>query len=273
MTAALAVAWGALVLTGAWRCRPAPARVRSLARASATASGGGDESGPAAVAGRLLIATVRSVRKRVATVPLSPVPAAVTGRARRLGRAAAAAVAGLVLFPPAAPLAAVGVWAAPVLRGRRRQRRAAAEVLRSLPEVVDLFVLAAGAGLTVPLSVAAVARRATGPVAGDLARVLEEVARGRRLADALETVPASTGEVTRPLIAALVASERYGAPLLDRLTRLAAEGRADRRRRAEAAARRVPVKLLFPLVCCTLPAFGLLTVAPLLAGALTTLRP
>jgi tight adherence protein C len=56
------------------------------------------------------------------------------------------------------------------------------------------------------------------------------------------------------------------------LTVLAAEVRAERRRRAEAAARRVPVKLLFPLVLCVLPAFGLLTVVPLLAGAATSLH-
>ena len=41
---------------------------------------------------------------------------------------------------------------------------------------------------------------------------------------------------------------------------------------AEEAARRIPVKLLFPLVGCTLPAFALLTVAPLVAGALRSLR-
>ena len=45
--------------------------------------------------------------------------------------------------------------------------------------------------------------------------------------------------------------------------RLAAEARLERRRAAEATARRVPVKLLFPLVLCTLPAFALLTVVPL----------
>ena len=254
VTAAVAGAWAALVLVGAWFTRPVAGRVRALARASA-----GKACGPA---------WRRPWPHRWARL-LAGLPAG----ARRLGTAVAVGVATAMVFPPAGLLAAVAVWAAPLARARRARGRATAALLTSLPDVVDLFVLAAGAGLTVPLAVGAVARRGTGPVAQDLARVLDDVARGRRLADALETVPARVGEATRPLIAALVASERYGAPLLDRLTRLAVEARADRRRRAEAAARRVPVKLLFPLVCCTLPAFGLLTVAPLLAGALTTLRP
>jgi hypothetical protein len=57
-----------------------------------------------------------------------------------------------------------------------------------------------------------------------------------------------------------------------RRRRALGEVRADRRRRAEEAARKVPVKLLFPLVTCTLPAFGLLTVAPLVASAVRSLR-
>jgi tight adherence protein C len=48
------------------------------------------------------------------------------------------------------------------------------------------------------------------------------------------------------------------------LARLSSEARADLRRRAEARARTVPVRLLFPLVFLVLPAFGLLTVAPVL---------
>ena len=73
-------------------------------------------------------------------------------------------------------------------------------------------------------------------------------------------------------MAALVASERYGAPLAAGLDRLAAEVRASRRRRADEVARKVSVKLLFPLVLCILPAFALLTVAPLIASALKSLR-
>jgi tight adherence protein C len=124
----------------------------------------------------------------------------------------------------------------------------------------------------VPLAVAAVARRAPGPLGAELARAREETALGRRLADALDDVPDRAGEAVRPLVAALIASERYGAPLRAGLERLAGEVRADRRRRAEEAARKVPVKLLFPLVACTLPAFALLTVAPLVASAVRSLR-
>ena len=52
------------------------------------------------------------------------------------------------------------------------------------------------------------------------------------------------------------------------LARLAAEVRSDVRRRAEARARTVPVRLCFPLVACILPAFALLTVAPAVFGGI-----
>ncbi len=256
----LALAWAGLVLAAARRLAPAPARHRAR---SLTRSAPGRDHGPArptipvVVGGALL---------RIARRP-DPVESA-----RRLGRAALAGAATLVLSPLAAPAVGAAVWALPALGERRRRRRHRDELLRHLPEVADLFVLAVGAGLTVALAVAAVSRRAPGPLAPALAQAVDEANLGRRLADALDDVPALVGEEARPLIGALVASDRYGAPLLDGLVRLSTELRADRRRRAEEAARRVPVKLLFPLVFCTLPAFALLTVAPLLAGALRALR-
>ena len=45
-----------------------------------------------------------------------------------------------------------------------------------------------------------------------------------------------------------------------------------RRRRAEVAARKLPVKLLFPLVLCILPAFALLTVVPVIVSSLRALE-
>lgn len=153
-----------------------------------------------------------------------------------------------------------------------RRRRRSGDDLAGLAETVDLLALAAGAGMTVPDAVASVARRGRGPVAEALARAAADMGLGRRCADALEVIPDDLGDDVRPLVAALLASERHGAPLAATLQQLAAEVRADRRRRAEARARQVPVKLLFPLVCCALPAFALLTLAPLIAGTFRSLR-
>lgn len=256
----LGAGWGALLAVAAWRHRPPARRVRSLARPAGSPTG---SVGPGAGVAAALAALAGRVLRR-------PVPPVVAGRA---GAAVVAVAVWLPVAPPLGLASAVAVWAVPVARARRARRRHEAAVRRSLPEVADLLVVAVGAGLTVPLAVAAVARRAGGPVAAELGRAVDEVALGRRLGDALAGVPGRLGEPVRPLVAALVAAERYGGPLLDRLVRLADEARADGRRRAEEAARRVPVTLLFPLVFCTLPAFALLTVAPLLAGGLRSLRP
>ena len=155
-----------------------------------------------------------------------------------------------------------------VARAGRERDPVAAETA----DTIDLFVLALGAGLNLRLAVAAVARRAPPRWSDALQRVVERVDRGQRVSDALDAVPDDLGPATRPMVRALTGAERYGTPLLPTLERLAVDARLDRRRRAEESARRVPVKLLFPLVLCVLPAFGMLTVAPLLAGAVDALR-
>lgn len=233
MSLALATGWSALVLAAAWSARPAPPRWT----------------------------TARAPRRR---------PRGDTAR-DRLAVALCVTVAAAVVVPLAGPVAGAVAWFLLARRPARRARRQAADVVDSLPEAVDLLRLAVSAGLTVPPALALVARRGHGTVARSLRSVVDAAARGSRWADALETLPMLLGEPVRPLVAAVVTSERYGAPLDESLDRLAAEVRADRRRRAEESARRVPVKLLFPLVVCVLPAFALLTVVPLLAGGLASL--
>jgi tight adherence protein C len=273
--ALLAAAWAAVVIAAAWRFRPPPRRVRTLlghGRAPATTAPG---SGSTAAAGR--VRARPPLAERIGGLILrrlrpSTAPPVAPATARRLGLAVLAGAAVLPAVPMAAPPAALLAWAAPAVAARRSERRRLAAIAADLPDVVDLLALGVGSGLTVHLAVARVAARASGPLAGELRRVLDEVGLGRRLADALDDLPARAGEDVRPLVGALVASERYGAPLVAGLERLADEVRRDRRRRAEEAARKVPVKLLFPLVTCTLPAFGLLTVAPLVASAIRSLR-
>lgn len=238
MTGLLQLLSAATVLSGFWAHRPAPRRVQAMLRRPASG---------------------RSGRRP-------------TSAARRVGGALVATAATFAVLPALAPIVGVVAWAVPVWRARQRRRAADRAVLAALPEVVDLFSVALGAGLTIPLAIAAVGARAPQPFGAELTGVSHALAAGRSCADALDDAADALGPDARPLLDLLRASARYGAPLGDALARVGGEVRGDRRRRAEASVRRVPVKLLFPLVCCVLPAFALLTVAPLLAGTFGSLR-
>ena len=261
--ALLGASWATLVLSAIWPQRPPPraarARLPDLTR-----------SRPGTIGAERLGGLVLAVLGCCGTWGPRAAARADPGR---LGRVLVVGAPIAVLHPVLGASIAALLWASPALRERRARRERVGCIRRELPEAVDLLALAVGAGLTVPLALDAVARRSSGPVGAGLASALAAVAAGRRLADVLTDLPDDLGEQVRPLVAALVGSLRDGSPLADGLDRIAAELRTDRRRRAEELARRVPVKLLFPLVTCILPAFALLTVAPLLAGALQALRP
>jgi tight adherence protein C len=164
---------------------------------------------------------------------------------------------------------ALGVAGTARVRERRAVERA---VAHELPEVIELLRVCTEGGLSVRMAVEAVVAVAPGGISGAMAAAARAASAGASFADALEECTQPLGPAARPIVSALAASERYGVPLVPTLERLGADARADERRRGEAHARKVPVRLLFPLVLCILPAFALLTVAPLIAGGLESLR-
>jgi len=208
--------------------------------------------GPLAAAPLVLRARRRRVGERLAPLrPSRPVPAATPAPARRILSRLAGSPVGRVL---------VG------LQNQRRSRRDDAGLTSELPVTLDLLGVAVDAGCTPYLAVDLALRWAPPAMAARLAGVRGACALGATFADALDDL-ASQAPRLRPLADALLASDRLGAPVGPALARLSAEQRAELRRRAEAHARRVPVRLLFPLVFVVLPAFALLTVVPtLLAG-------
>ena len=152
----------------------------------------------------------------------------------------------------------------------RRGRRDDAALERELPIAIDLLGVAVGAGCTPYLAVEIVSRWSSPAVAARFASVLGACALGASFDTALDTLARSSPRL-RPLVDALLASDRLGVPVGPALARLAAEERGALRRRAEAHARRVPVRLLVPLTFLVLPAFVLITVVPGLAAGLARL--
>jgi Flp pilus assembly protein TadB len=166
-------------------------------------------------------------------------------------------------------------WSAPLLRAvaamreRRALRRRDAQLQRELPVVVDLVSVAVAAGCTPHLAVEHAVRYAPGRAAEAVGAVPRACALGQPFEAALRDLGIREAGL-RPLTDALRTSARLGSPAGPTLARLADDVRAAVRRRAEARARTVPVRLCFPLVACVLPAFALLTVAPAVLGGLST---
>jgi tight adherence protein C len=200
------------------------------------------------------------IRSRMDTLGLAvDLADAPGGRLRRRGARRFAALAARV---PTGPVGSVvGGW-----RRRRRLRAERAGLARELPVAIDLLGVAVAAGCTPYLAVEITARWAPPRAARQFVVVRQSCALGASFGDALDERATAVPEL-RGLADALLASDRLGAPVGPALDRLATEERASLRRRAEAHARRVPVRMLFPLVFLVLPAFGLLTLAPaLLSG-------
>lgn len=187
---------------------------------------------------------------------------------RSLGRALLVGLAVAPILPPAAVVVPAAAAARAALRRRRAQAAERRTILRSLPDAVDLLLLGTTAGMGLALAHTEVARRLPGPVGAALGRARDQADRGQPRADALVAALAPLGERAAALGHVLADHLRYGTPLAPELERLGLELRLDRRRAAEEDARKVPVRLLAPLVACTLPAFALLTVAPLLIASL-----
>jgi Flp pilus assembly protein TadB len=195
-----------------------------------------------------------------------------TKRANRIvATSAGCVVSALLLGPFVATTCVITFVAYRRWRSRQLVRRGKAEIELCVPEVFDLMATLLRAGLSPALATAQLARAAPLPVRDLFRRMATQHEHGERFADLLAGLAIDVPPL-RPLCETLIRAERYGDPLGPIIDRLGDEARQRRRRAAETSARQLPVRLCFPLVCCTLPAFVLLTIVPLVAGALSSLR-
>jgi tight adherence protein C len=183
-----------------------------------------------------------------------------------------AAVLGVITIGPLA-VGAAGASAVLVrhLAPMRSARRRRSHIERELPDAMDLLVLSVRAGLT-PFQAVGELATPDEPVVGEaFAEVVRRTERGQPFADALAALPERLGPSAAALADVIATSDRNGlalGPVLDQLT---VEIRAARRRLDQAEARKLPVRLSFPLVTCTLPSFVLLAIAPAVIAALSSL--
>jgi tight adherence protein C len=193
------------------------------------------------------------------------------GRGRRVGWVVPA-IATLLVDPVL--LLGVGVVvvvALPRLRRIADDRKRRGAVTRSVPDAIELLILMMRAGLTPRQAIEASVAQAPEPIRPGFVEVERRLHRGEALADALRGLPETSGPSLDSVADTLAISVRHGTPIGDALTQLSVEVSQQRRRAAEADARKLPVRLSFPLVFCTLPSFVLVAIAPAVLAALSSL--
>ncbi len=168
--------------------------------------------------------------------------------------------------------AALLVWPVRAWQRRAAGRRLDRCVTDALAEVTDLILVTISAGGSIADAVRLVAQRGPVVLQPVFIEALVRAEAGHTLARSITEVGHQLGSAYRPLMAALVATERDGAPIAALVLRLGDEARAARRRMVERRARTLPVRLLLPLACCSLPAVFIGAVLPLALVSLGRIR-
>ncbi len=138
---------------------------------------------------------------------------------------------------------------------------------KSLPDALDLLTISVESGLGFDAALSQVARNTEGPLAGEFARVLQEMQIGLGRGAALRAL----GERThvpelRGFVSAMVQADALGIPVARVLRVQAHEIRIKRRQRAEEQAQKVAVKILIPLIFCILPCLFIAVLGPAVIG-------
>jgi len=149
------------------------------------------------------------------------------------------------------------------LNGRVRARQK--EILRALPDVLDLLTVAVDAGLGFDAALMKVAQRGENALVQEFRRVIAELQMGIPRAEALRRMAQRAGvpELTS-FVVILIQSERLGASITRVLHAQAEAMRVRRRQRAEEEAHKAPVKMMIPLVLFVFPALFIVIVGPAL---------
>lgn len=137
------------------------------------------------------------------------------------------------------------------------------ELTRDLPDLLDQIVIALDSGMSFESAFARIGTNHKGPIAPQISRTVQDMAVGvpRRTAYTSLAERNECEDLTR-FVKSLIQAEEFGVPLSNVVRLQAGEMREKRRQRASAAARTVPVKLLFPMLLCLFPILFLVILTP-----------
>jgi tight adherence protein C len=196
--------------------------------------------------------------------------------ASRVVLAAGLPAAGIVLLPmlgASATQVMLGIfwfmalgWVGPTFLVRSRLKARQKEVQLALPDMLDMLVVCVEAGLGLNQALVRVADEIdhVSPIMSEhLALINLEMRAGTPRDEALKNFAERTGLVDiRSLVSMLVQTDRFGTSVATALRVHSETMRTKRRQRAEEAAAKTTIKLVFPLVLFVFPAMFVVVLGP-----------
>ncbi len=156
---------------------------------------------------------------------------------------------------------------------KRRQHR----IQLGLPDALDLLVVSVEAGLGLDQAIQRVGEElsfAHPDLADELALINLELRAGKARGEALRNLGERTGvDDVVSLVTMLIQTDKFGTSVAQSLRVHSDTLRTKRRQRAEEAAAKTGVKMVFPLVFCIFPAIWIVTIGPAVIKFVQVLLP
>jgi tight adherence protein C len=159
----------------------------------------------------------------------------------------------------------------------RLAKRRAHRIRLSLADMLDLLVVSVEAGLGLDQALSRVGMElafAYPELSAELKLINLELRAGKARSEALRNLADRTGvDDLSSLVTMLIQTDKFGTSVAQSLRVYAETLRTKRRQRAEEAAAKTGVKMVFPLVFCIFPAIWVVTIGPAAIRFITVLFP
>ncbi|MFN2236591.1 MAG: type II secretion system F family protein [Anaerolineales bacterium] len=167
---------------------------------------------------------------------------------------------------------AVIIFYLPKLWLRSVVRRKQDRIRRSLPDALDMLSVCADAGLGFDQSLQRVSENWETSLASEFSRVVSEMSMGETRASAMRNMAdrLDVSEVSS-FVAVILQSQELGMSIAEILHSQANQMRIERRYWAQEQARKIPTKMLFPLMLLILPAMFAVIIGPIIPSMIDLL--
>jgi len=148
-------------------------------------------------------------------------------------------------------------WLGSKIRNRK------SEIVKSLPDALDLLTISVEAGLGFDAALTKVAEKWDDELSREFTRVIAEMRVGKKRRDALRSMSErmDVQDITS-FVAAIIQAEQLGVSIAKVLRIQSEQMRIRRRQRAEEKARKAPIKMMIPMVFLIFPALFIVLLGP-----------